>query len=172
MNEIIKKNGIKFGIIIGLLAIVFEVIKYLGGLAIYKIPVVGLVIGLVYWIIRIYQSSVIKKEFNNIISLKEVFTALLISTTLGILISILFNFVFYNFIVAEFKPELNDFMNSSMVELFKIMGRETNKIKELAENDNFSIINLGKSGVFSILFSSFFNLILAAIFKNKSKDQF
>ena len=63
-------------------------------------------------------------------------------------------------------------MNSSMIQLFKLMGKSTNELKEVAENDNFTILSLLKSGVISILISSILNIILAAIFKSKTQEQF
>ena len=172
MNEIIKKNGINFGIIIGLIAIIKELLNYGLGSTFYKSPVAGITFGLIFWIVRIFQANDTKKKMGNIISLKECFTTLLISTSLGIFISLVFNFVFYNFIVHDFKLVFNDFMNESMLQLYKIMGKSTSELKEIALNDNFSIINLIKGGLFSIVVSSFFNLIVSAIFKSKPKDQY
>jgi hypothetical protein len=172
MNEIIKKNGITFGILIGLIAILKELLNYGFGSSFYKSPMAGIAFGLIFWLVRIYQAYDTKKKMKDIISFKECFTTLLISTSLGIFISLTFNFVFYNFIVMDFSVEFNEFMNESMVQLYKIMGKSFTELKEIASNDNFSILNLIKGGLFSIVVSSFFNLILAAIFKSKPKDQY
>lgn len=171
MNEIIKKNGIYYGIIIGLVAVSFQVIIYATGNDLYKSTIAGLLVTLLYWSIRIYQSVAIKKQLKNLITFKEAFTALLISTTIGILISVVFNFLFYNFIATELKPEINDFMNSSQLEIYKILGKSSKQINDLMKNDNFSISNLFKGAIFSIVISSIFNLILAAIFKSKTSNQ-
>jgi hypothetical protein len=171
INEVIKKNGITFGIVIGIIACLSQVINYVGGEALYKSVLFGIFISLLYWAIRIYQAISTKKQLGNIISFKESFTTLLISTSIGILISVVFSYIFYNFIVPEFKPEMNNFMNSKQLELFKAMGKSTSELNELLKNDNFSIANLLKGGVFSIVISSIFNLIISAIIKSKPVQQ-
>ncbi len=172
MNEILKKNGITFGIIIGIIGIIKELLNYGLGSSFYKSPIAGIAFGLIFWLVRIYQGYDTKKQMKNFISFKECFTTLLISTSLGIFISLLFNFVFYNYIVLDFRVEFNDFMNESMLQLYKIMGKPVSELKEIASNDNFSVLNLIKGGMFSIIVSSLFNLIISAIFKSKPKDQY
>ncbi|KUJ61808.1 hypothetical protein AR687_11365 [Flavobacteriaceae bacterium CRH] len=171
INEVIKKNGITFGIVIGVVACLSQVITYVGGETFYKSTLYGIFISLLYWGLRIYQAIVTKKQLGNIINFKDSFTTLLISTSIGILISILFSYAFYNFIVPEFKPEINNFMNSKQLELFKAMGKTTSELNELLKNDNFSIVNLLKGGLFSIVISSIFNLIISAIIKSKPLQQ-
>jgi hypothetical protein len=58
-------------------------------------------------------------------------------------------------------------MNSKQLELFKAMGKTSSELNELLKNDNFSIGNLIKGGLFSIVVSSIFNLIVSAIIKSK-----
>ena len=171
MNEIIKKNGINYGLLIGGIAVLFQLCIYITGLPLYKNALLGVLIGLCYWIIRIVQANKIRSQFNNEITFKEVFTALLVSVTTGIFISVIFNFTFYNFIATELKPEVNNFMNSSQVPLYKMLKKSSNEINELIKTDNFSFMNLFKGALFSILISSIFNLILSAIFKTKSSNQ-
>ena len=171
INEVIKKNGISFGIIIGIVACLSQVIMYVGGEAIYKSTLYGIFIALLYWGIRIFQAITTKKELGNTINFKDSFTTLLISTSIGILISIVFSYIFYNYISPEFKPEINNFMNSKQLELFKAMGKTTSELNELLKNDNFSIANLVKGGLFSIVISSILNLIISAIIKSKPLQQ-
>lgn len=171
INEVIKKNGIVFGIVIGIIACLSQAVTYVGGETIYKSTFYGIFISLLYWGLRIYQAIVTKKDLGNTINFKDSFTTLLISTSIGILISILFSYIFYNFIVPEFKPEINNFMNSKQLELFKAMGKTTSELNEILKNDNFSITNLFKGGLISIVISSIFNLIISAIIKTKPLQQ-
>lgn len=171
MNEIIKRNGIQYGLIIGSIAALSQVIIYVFGSDLFKSTVFGLLITLIYWLIRIFQASQTKKQMKNSISLKECFTTLLISTSLGILISIVFNYVFYNFIASDFKPVINEFMNASQLPMYKLMGKSESELSALAEADNFTILKLFQGGIFSILISSIFNIIVSAIFKSKPSYQ-
>lgn len=171
MNEIIKRNGIQYGLIIGSIAVLSQVFIYVFGSSLFKSTIFGLSITLVYWFIRIFQASQTKKQLQNSISLKECFTTLLISTSIGILISIVFNYLFYNYFAIDFKPVLNEFMNSSQLPMYKLMGKSESELKELSTADNFTIMKLFQGAVFSILVSSIFNIIVAAIFKSKPSYQ-
>ena len=65
MNEAIKKNGIKFGIILGLIGILSQVTVYLLGGITKENAITGSVIQIVFWlaylITRIVQSLNTKK---------------------------------------------------------------------------------------------------------------
>ena len=167
-DAILKRNGLLFGIVIGLVACLVQTISYAVGEALYKNGFYGFLTSLLFWGIRIYQITATKKELNNLINFKECFTTLLISTSIGILISLTFSYFFYNFISPEFKIEMNQFMNGKQFELYKLMGKSNTELNLILKNDNFSITNLIKGGLFSIIISSMFNLILSAIFKSKA----
>ena len=66
MNEIIKKNGIKFGVILGLLGISSQVVIYLMGGISQENAILNSVIQIVFWItyllVRIFQSIQTKKD--------------------------------------------------------------------------------------------------------------
>jgi hypothetical protein len=166
-DAILKRNGLLFGIVIGSIACLVQAISYAGGEAVYKSGFYGFFTIVTFWAIRIYQIISTKKELNNIISFKDCFKTLLISTSIGILFSVIFNYIFYNFISPEFKIEMNEFMNGKQFELYKLMGKTTSELNLILKNDNFSLENLIKGGLFSIIISSIFNLILSAIFKSK-----
>jgi uncharacterized membrane protein YraQ (UPF0718 family) len=176
MNEILKSNGIKYGIILGGLGILMHLTIYLLGGITAENAIIGGVIQFVFWLgylgVRIFQCISTKKEFNNSITFKELFTTLTIAITIGIFISQLFTYSLNNFIDAEYGSEMNEFMNKQQVIAMKAMKSFTEvssqEIKEVANTDNFSIIKTGQAFVMSILISSIMNLILAAIFKSKT----
>lgn len=172
MNEILKKNGVQFGFIIGFFAILLPIITYASGQPLYKNGYLGASVYVVYWTIRIIQANKTKKDLGNqTVSLKDIFTTLLISTTIGIIISTGFNYVFYNFIATELKIDLNEFMNLKQVEIQQVFNKGKIDKQMIMGTDNFEISILLRGAVFSILFSSIFNLILAAIFKSKTSNQ-
>ena len=173
MNEIIKKNGINFGIILGLLGIVSQMIVYaLGGVS-KENAILNSVLQFIFWLTylttRIVQCNKIKKESNGFISLKELFTSLTITISIGILISQSFTFVFNNFIDVSYGNTMNEFMNEQQIvaqNAMKSFTKVTSEdLKKIAETDNFSILNILQGTLIAFLISSIMNLILAAIFK-------
>ena len=58
-----------------------------------------------------------------------------------------------------------------MMEKFNTPSSAINEaVKKLQENDQFSVIELLKGSVFSIVFSALFGLLLALIFKSKPTE--
>ena len=176
MNETIKKNGIKFGIILGLFGILSQVTVYLLGGITKENAITGSVIQIVFWlaylITRIVQSLNTKKELNGFISFKDLFTTLTITITIGILISQIFTFFLNNFIDAEYGKLMNDFINDQQIVAANAMKSfteiSTEDLKEIAKTNNFSIIKILQGSAMAFLISSIMNLILSAIFKSKT----
>ena len=179
MNEIIKKNGINFGVILGVIGIVSQMTVYaIGGIS-KENAILNSVIQFVFWaaylIVRIIQCNKTKKEFNGFISLKELFTTLTVTIIIGILISQSFTYLFNNFIDVEYGNTLNEFMNEQQIVAQNAMKNFTKvtseDLKKIAETNNFSILNILQGTLIAFLLSSVMNLILAAIFK-KNKPVF
>ncbi len=179
MNEIIKKNGINFGITLGVLGIASQMIVYaMGGIS-KENAILNSILQFVFWLaflaIRIVQCNKTKKEFNGFISLKELFTTLTVTVIIGILISQSFTFLFNNFIDVEYGNAMNEFMNEQQIvaqNAMKSFTKVTSEdLKKIAETNNFSILNILQGSLIAFLLSSVMNLILAAIFK-KDKPVF
>ncbi len=180
MNEILKNNGIKYGIIIGVLGILFHLIVYLIGGINDKNTLIASLIQLVSWlaflITRIIQCRTTKNQMNSVISFKEVFTTLTISVSIGIVISQLFVYLLNSFIDVDYGNMMNKFANDKQIEISKKMRSfievTSSELKEMAKTNNFSFINIIKGTFATILLSSILNLILAAIFKSRSNSPF
>ena len=176
MNEIIKKNGIKFGLILGGIGILSQLTVYLLGGITKENAITGSVIQIVFWlaylITRIVQCSNTKKELNGFITFKELFTTLTITITIGILISQIFTFLLNNYIDVEYGKLMNAFINEQQVVAANAMKSfsevSTEDLKEMAKTDNFSIVKILQGSAMAFLISSIMNLILAAIFKSKT----
>ncbi len=171
MNEIVKKNGINFGIITGLFSVLTTTLIYTIDISLFTSIWLGLSLIAIYLIIGIILLSKTKKELKGIITFKEAFTTYFISAVIGILISVAFNIILFNFIDPEVKDTLKELTIKSTVEMMEKFGAPSSEIakaaEKLEESDQFSTGELLKGSVFSIIFSSIFGLILAAIFKSK-----
>ncbi len=175
MNEIVKKNGITYGIITGVVSILITTLIYTIDLKLFTSMWVGLANILFYIIIGIVLLMKTKKELNGIFPFKDAFTTYFISAVIGILMSVAFNIVLFNFIDPAAKETIKEITIKyavEMMEKFDAPSSAVNEaIKEMEKNDQFSIIELVKGSFFTIAFSAVFGLILAAIFKSKNTNQ-
>ena len=175
VNEIIKKNGITFGVIIGVVSALITTAIYTIDLNLFTSWWIGVLSILTYLVLGIVLLSKTKKELNNVFSFKDAFTTYFIAILIGILISTLFNIVLFNVIDPSAKDTLNELMIKYTVNMLQKFGTPASAINEaiakLKENNPYSTFELIKGSVFSIVFSSIFGLILAAFFKSKTTQE-
>jgi hypothetical protein len=174
MNEIIKKNGITYGVISGIVSVLITTILYSIDLSLMIKWWVGILVITISIIISVLLLSKTKKELKGILSFKEAFTTYFICSVIGILISVIFNIILFNYIDPSAKETINELIMTFTKEIMQKMGApaaETNKaLKELATKDTYSVFEQLKGSIFSIAFSAIFGLILAAIFKTKTPE--
>lgn len=172
MNDVIKKNGISFGIISGVISVLTTTLIYVIDLKLFTSWWIGILSITIYLILGILLMTKTKKELNGQFIFKDAFTTYFICAVIGILISVIFNIILFNFIDPSAKETIKDLTMKMMVEMMNKFGAPAASINEalkgLKENDQFSIGNLLKGGLTNILVSSIFGLILAAIFKTKT----
>jgi hypothetical protein len=172
MNEIIKKNGITFGIITGVLSILITASIYIIDLKLFTAWWIGLFSIAVYLGIGIYLLSKTKKELNGVFPFKEAFTTYFISAVIGVVISVGFNILLFNFIDTEAKDTVQDNLIEFQVNMLKKFNTPTEVIKDtvekMSQENQFDVVPQLKGSLFSILFSAIFGLILAAFFKTKT----
>ncbi|MBA4276978.1 DUF4199 domain-containing protein [Flavobacterium sp.] len=175
MNEIIKKNGISYGIVTGVVSALITTLIYSIDLKLFTSMWVGFASIAIYIVIGVILLSKTKKELNGIFPFKDAFTTYFISAVVGILISVVFNIILFNFIDPSAKETIKELSIKyavEMMEKFNTPSAAINEaVKKLQENDQFSIIELLKGSVFSIVFSALFGLLLALIFKSKSSQE-
>jgi len=178
MNEIIKKNGINFGIILGLIGVLSHLTVYLLGGITKDNLMISYIVQTVFWIAylitRIIQCTNTKKEMNGFVNFKELFTTLTITITIGMLISQIFTYLLNNYIDVEYGKLMNDFMNEQQIIAQNAMKSfsevSSEDLAEIAKRNNFSLINILQGTLVAFLISSIMNLILAAIFKTKTPE--
>lgn len=171
MNEIVKKNGITFGIITGVISILITTLIYSIDLSLFTSIWLGLGLIVFYIVIGCVLLYRTKKELNGVFPFKQAFTTYFISAVVGIIISVAFNIILFNFIDPSVKDVIKELSIKSTVEMLEKFGTPSSEINKtinaLQETDQFSIAELLKGSIFSMIFSAVFGLILAAIFKSK-----
>lgn len=175
INEIIKKNGLTFGIITGIGSALITTLIYTIDLKLFTSWWVGVLSMVFYVVIAIVLLSKTKKEFNGLLNFKDAFTTYFISALVGLAISLLFNIILFNFVDPSAKDVIKDLTIKYMMETmtkFNAPAATVNEaIKNLQENDQFSIMGLLKGSLTNIIFITIFGLIMAAFFKSKSSSQ-
>ncbi len=172
MNEIIKKNGVNFGIILGVFSVLFLTAIYVIDLKLFTSWWLGLFSFAVSILIGIVLVTKTKKELNGVLVFKDAFTVYFIAALLGSFISTVYNYVLFNFIDPAAKETIKEITlkyTSDMMSKFGAPAAQVNEtLKQLAETDNYSIGNMLFGLAMVLVFQAIFGLILAAIFKSKS----
>ncbi len=175
MNEIIKKNGINFGIILGLISVLFTTVIYAVDLHLFTSWWIGIVSIIIAITIGVVLVSKTKKQMGGIISFKEAFTVYFIAAAIGSFISTLFYYILFNFIDTEAKETIKEITlkyTADMMEKFGAPAASVNEtMQKLAETDNYSLGNLTFGFAIGLVLQAIFGLILAAIFKSKPSER-
>jgi hypothetical protein len=175
INEIIKRNGITFGIITGISSVLLTTIIYSIDLELFTAWWNSVISFTLYIVIAVILLTKTKRELNGIFPFKDAFTTYFISAVIGILISVSFNIILFNFIDPAAKDTIKEITIKYMVSTLEKFGTPPSAINEaiakLKENDQFSITEQLKGSIFSILFSAIFGLLMAAFFKSKTSSQ-
>lgn len=172
MNEIIKKNGITFGVILGVFSILVTTLIYVIDYTLFTNIWVGLIILAIYITIGFILVSKTKKQLNNEITFKEVFTVFFIAGLIGSILSVLFNILLFNVIDPAAKDSLNDLGQKYAIEMMEKFGAPASEINkrraEMDGVDNYSPASQFKGFAFGLIFMSIFGAILGLIFKSKA----
>ena len=175
MNEIIKKNGISYGVILGVVSILVTAIVYAVDINLFLSGWITFVKVIAFLTVMILLLSKTKKELNGIYSFKQAFTTFFIAACIGLLLATTFEIILYNFIDPSLKDTLKEMSIKFTVNFMEKLGApqsEINKtIVKLQETDQFSIGQLLQGTFFYLVFASIPGLILAAIFKTKSPNR-
>ena len=174
MNEVVKKNGINYGIILGVISILITASIYSIDLKLFTNMWLGISSMVVFLVIGVILVSKTKKELKGFITFKEAFTVYFLAGAIGATMSVLFNILLFNVIDPEAKEIVNTHMMEYTVEMLKKFNTPTESItktvEEMKKTDNYSVTNLLKGLVFSFIFSAIVGAILALIFRNKHSN--
>ncbi|RZJ34393.1 MAG: DUF4199 domain-containing protein [Flavobacterium sp.] len=171
MNQIVKKNGILFGIFMGVFSVLITTMLYVIDLKLFMNMWLGIVTIVIYIIIGIVLITKTKKELNNFITFKEAFTAFFIAAVIGATISVAYNFILFNFIDPQAKATIQEMTIKYTVDMMEKFGAPADSVNEtiakLEGQDNYSAKNMGMGLLFSYVGNAILGLILAAIFKSR-----
>jgi hypothetical protein len=174
INETIKKNGLTFGVLSGIVSALITSTIYAIDLNLFVSWWIGVVSMVIYLIISVVLLTKTKKEMNGIFVFKDAFTTYFISAVVGTLIGTLFNILLFNVIDPSLQDTLKEITIKNAVAMMQKFNSPAAAINEMIakmqENNPYSVVELLKGSVFSIVFSSIIGLIMAAFFKSKSQE--
>lgn len=175
IHEVIKKNGITFGIITGLISVLTTTLIYTINLELFTSWWIGLVNISLYIIIAVILLVKTKKELKGDFPFKDAFTTYFISALTAISISVVFNIILFNIIDPGAKDTIDEltikYMTESMGK-FNLSADTIDKaIEDVHKSDRFSVSGLLKGSLSNLVFSIIFGLVMAAFFKSKPSNK-
>tara|TARA_R110002072_G_scaffold201753_3_gene359583 strand:- start:1978 stop:2553 length:576 start_codon:yes stop_codon:yes gene_type:complete len=169
MNEIIKKNSSKFGLISGGIAIAYFLAAYLIDEALFVNMILGIALWIAYIVFFILSVAQSKKALGGFISFKDAFSGFVLTAIIYSLLVTMFSIFLFNVMDPELGLRLKEASIEKSIEIWESIGLTDDQISESLEKmeamDTYSISNLGKSFLYSIIGYSILGLIVAAIMK-------
>ncbi len=174
INEVIKKNGVTYGIILGAILALITASIYAIDLKLFVSGWIGGLSFVIYLVVGILLLTKTKKEIG-FFSFKDAFTTFFIATITALAISTFFSVILFNVIDPEAKETIHQLLIKYMAETLQKFGTPAAAINEalakMKETNPFSAIEQIKALVFSIIGYSILGLILAAFFKSKTTQE-
>jgi len=166
--------GLSYGVILGLVSIIYTVILYLGGVKLFLSPLAW-----VAWcipiVIAVLGGLKQKKALGGYMSFGEALKTVFLVFVIGTLISTAFNYVLLNYIDVPFREALAQESAVVMEKMMRKFGAsETTIEKSVADTLNGNSYSIGKvllGYVFFLIGWFIVSLIIAAIIK-KNKPEF
>jgi hypothetical protein len=175
MNEIIKKNGITYGVISGIVSVLITTIMYSVNLDLFINLWIGFGLLFFFLAIGIIQLINTKKELKGQMTFKQGFTTYFLASLIGILISTAFSIVLFNLVDTEARDKITELLIDFKVGMMKKYNSPASEIniaiKDMKENPQFTITGQLFGIAKSLSGAAIFGLILAAIFKTKTPEQ-
>lgn len=172
MNEIIKKNGITYGVIVGVFSILVTTLIYVIDINLFINVWVGLITLVIYILIGMIVVAKTKKQLKGQITFKEAFTVYFITALIGGALSVLFNIVLFNLVdpgAKETIRELGIKYTTEMMEKFNAPSASISEaVVDMKNTDNYSPASLLKGFAFSLILNSIYGALLGLIFKSKT----
>lgn len=170
MNPIIKSNAIKYGVIAGVIGLVYAIGVYAIDenlfVKLWWITLLVQLLGIALFVVAVVQ---VRKQMGGYINFKEAFSTFVISAVISIAIGLVANILLFQVIDNELGPRLQEKILISMSERYDKMGIDDAKQAEMLASyeaqDTFSMATQFKSTLYGIVVMSVIGAIVALILK-------
>ncbi len=172
--ETAKKVGLKYGIIMGAISILFGVYTYAIDPSMLGNMWVGFIFILLYIVLLIVALIEAKKNQGGFMSFREAFSTFMIAAIVALAASTVWNLLIFNVIDPSYADEVKEVSMEATIGLMERMGMPEDQLEQAlidAEeriDSQFTTGGLLRGFAMNVVFSAIVGLIFAAIFK-KSK---
>ena len=171
MNPLVKKYGIKFGLMIAALSVGYYLVAYLFNEELFVNWYIGIVLIVINFVLLLMSVISVKKEQNGFIEFKDAFSVFALSWIVNAGITMVFTILLFNVIDTELATRVVDMTieaTLSIMEKFNTPEEAIDKaIEDIQAQNNYSVGGIIKGNLISIVVASVFGLIVAAFFKKK-----
>ncbi|WP_366187204.1 DUF4199 domain-containing protein [Flavobacterium ovatum] len=175
INEIIKRNGVNYGIITGAILSLITAIMYAVNLELFIAWWTTLLSFSIFIIVPAILLIKTKTDLNGILIFKDAFTTYFICALVALLISVGFKMILFNIIDPSIKDSLLELTINYIKSTSGKFGVPEISLNEMIDNlkktDPFSIPEQLKGAVVNLFFCAILGLIMAAFFKSKTTSQ-
>lgn len=175
IHETIKKNGVSFGVVLGIISVLITTLIYVIDLKLMMNYWIGTFKILIYLILFIVLLVKTKKELSNIFSFKDAFTTFFITAIIGITIGTIFEILLFNFIDPSAKERLKEITLETVISSMEKFDTPKSVIKEaiisMKNEDQMSVFKQIQGLFMTYLISTIFGFIFAAFFKTRNPSQ-
>lgn len=171
MNEIIKKNGISYGILLGVYSVLSTTLIYALNIELFGSWWIGLLSIAIYITVYCVLLSKTKKQLHNDFTFKQAFTTFFLALVISLTIGTVYNLILFNVIDPGAKETIREITVKTTVSMMEKFGAPESEIEkaveEVRKTDNFAPAKLAVSYTVTLIVGSLFGLIFAAIFKSR-----
>ncbi len=172
MNKTIRKNGLTFGLISGVIFVLITALIYSLNINLFLSGWITFLKISIFITLAVIMILTTKKELQNNLGFKDSFTTYFLFAVTCLLVSTLFEIILFNLIDPSLKGKLKEMSIKLVADLLQKFNTPEAKINEaiknIQNNDQFAVFQLIKGYFTYLLVSCILGLILSAIFKSKN----
>ena len=171
MNPLVKKIGIRNGLIMSGISVGFYLIAYLFNEDLFANFWIGIGMWVVFFVILLMSVFSLKKLQGGFISFREAVSVFTLPWIVNVLISIVFTILLFHVIDTDLATRVSELTIETTVSFMERVGTPQEAIdqtiEEMQKQDNYSISKIFLGNLSSIIFALIVGLIVAAISKKE-----
>ena len=171
MNPLVKKIGIKNGLIMAGISVGYYLIAYLFNEDLFANFWIGIGMWVLFFVILLMGVFSVKKLQEGFISFRDAVSVFTLPWIVNVLISIVFTILLFHVIDADLAARVSELTIETTVSFMEKVGTPQEAIdqtiEEMQKQDNYSISKIFLGNLSSIIFALIVGLIVAAIAKKE-----